>query len=92
MNYQIILDEKKLQDFINWLPELLPHETYYVSLIGRRKYAPEIIDDKVLVKRFTSTKERLANKIRQLEAPMGAYFNSKGMPLPQHALALVGHG
>jgi hypothetical protein len=88
MNYQIILDEQKLQDFIDWLPVLKQHEAYYVSLIGRKKYAPVIGDDKVLIKRFTSDKKRMINKIRQLEAPLGAYLNSKEEPLPQEALAL----
>lgn len=75
MNYKIIHNEEKLQQFIDWLPELLPNEQYYVALLARKKYNPEtgLKADKAQLKRFTSTKERLLHKIRQLEIPAGLY-------------------
>lgn len=75
MNYKIIYNEEKLQQFIDWLPDLLPNEQYYVALLARKKYNPEtgLKADKAQLKRFTSTKERLLQKIKQLELPFGLY-------------------
>jgi len=89
MNYQIIAEEKKLLDFISWLPDLQENEKYYLSLFARKKYSEEQImsNDKTLLKRFTSDKERLVNKIRQLELPMGTWKLKSG-GAPQKSLAL----
>lgn len=89
MNYQIIADKDKLQEFINWLPELEENEKYYVSLFARKKYCKEKImtNDKTQLKRFTSDKKRLALKIRQLELPFGTY-KLKEIDAPQESLAL----
>ncbi len=89
MNYQIIADEKELIKFISWLPELKENEKYYVSLFARKKYCEEEIksNDKTQLKRFTSTKERLLNKIKQLEVPLGTWELKNGVA-PQKSLAL----
>lgn len=96
MNYQIITNKHKLEDFINWLPELQPNEKYYLSLFARKKYVTNDIakyilkpltSDKCQLKRFTSDKARLLSKIKQLEVPLGSYMQGN-LEIPQEALAL----
>lgn len=87
--YQIIKDEKLLLDFINWLPDLQDNETYYCSLFARKKYSDQLIhsNDRTQLKRFTSSKERLFEKISQLELPLGRW-KLKSIEAPQESLVV----
>lgn len=88
-NYKIIYDEEKLLEFINWLPDLKENETFICMLMSRKKYSKELIksNDKSQLSRFTSTKERLLDKIRQLEIPLGRYKIGDNVA-PQESLVL----
>ncbi len=88
--YNIIKDEQALKDFVDWLPELQPDEKYYICLFARNKYCKELTHiktDKAQLKRIVTNKERMINKIRQLEVAYGQY-TQKEMVVPQQALAL----
>lgn len=81
--YQIITDEEKLVEFIDWLPELGVDERFYVSLFSRSKYAKDIVggtqlshirSDKAQMDRFLASKNTLLTKIKGLERKLGTYF------------------
>ncbi len=90
MNYQIIRDKNQLLEFIDWLPELEPHEKFYICLMGRNKYLENrsiLKTDKCAIKRFLADKRYLFDKIRQLEVEVGCY-KFDGKEIPEQALAL----
>lgn len=75
MNYKVIHDIEELKEFVNWLPDLLPHEQYYITLLARRKYNLDcnLVSDKNQLKRVTATKNRIIEKVKQFECAVGAY-------------------
>lgn len=89
MNYKIIQNEKLFREFIEFLPDCKHNEQYYISLLGRNKYLKDRtqLSSKAQLKRLTSSKDYIYQKVKQLEVKTGAY-QDKGNPIPQEALAL----
>jgi len=89
VNYKIILNEDELLNFIDWLPDLMEGECYYLTLFARKKYHKSAMHDKSQCKRVTATsKEWLYKKIRQMELADGVYTNKNGSPVHNDSLAL----
>lgn len=89
-HYKIITDNAKLMDFIAWLPELLPHEVYYLCLFGRHKYDanfPNTRDSGQLARVTARHKAELYEKIWRLETPLGSYSRD-GAVASQECLAV----
>ena len=91
MNYQVVVDEKEFQKFVEWLPSLEKEECHYVALLARNKYIRDLgvgtfNSDKHQCARFITNTERLLLKLRQCETEVGNY-SVKGVEIPQEALA-----
>lgn len=87
--HKIIRDKSRFAHFIEWLPELQHNECYYVCLQARRKYFPSLkSSDHTQLKRFVTTKRNLAEKVAQLECPVGSYRTRNGEIIPDEAIAL----
>lgn len=87
--YKIIADREELQKFINWLSPTKDSEQLYCTLFSRKKWYPDhpaLKSDKTMLSRWTSTKERLINKIEQKETKVGTYLGHNDIPVPQQAL------
>ena len=88
-HHRIIRSTSALNAFIEWLPDLTKHERFYLCLQARKKYMPSLSsNDKTQLKRFVSKKENLLEKIMQLDCPVGAYKTSRGVVIPDDAIAL----
>ncbi len=65
--YQIIKNESLLREFIDRiLPDTEPDECFYIGLLARDKWirgSGAKISSQIQLKRFTSTKDRLVEKI-----------------------------
>ena len=88
-NYKIIHNKEALLQFIDWLPELEDNEKFYLSLFARKKYCPDLIksNDKTQLRRFTSNKARMYDKIKQLELQIGDW-KLKDVSAPQESLVV----
>ena len=59
-------------------------ECYYIALFCRKKYTDKLKSDKLQLKRVTSKKENIFNKIKQMECEIGSYTD-KGIPIGSRA-------
>lgn len=84
--YSIFGDIPEFRKFLNWLPELTETETYYISLLARKKYNAVVSNNNQQLKRNTGNKQSLERKIRQMELVYGAY-QIGDIPIPKDSLA-----
>ena len=88
MVYELIKDEQRLIYFID---NVLPDEGdgFMISLFARKKYdtTGTLKADKSQIKRVTSTKDGIIQKIRQMECKIGSYLYDN-QPVPEESLAL----
>lgn len=94
MNYTVITDEPRLRGFATWLPRPCQGETYYVGVFARGKYARAagigtFSSDKHHCKRFTTSPDRLVEKLRQCETPLGSYVVKNGIAVPPGSHCLL---
>ena len=73
--YRIVRDYKELEKFVDSLPDLGENYKYYISLFARKKYGGTVglTSDKCQLKRCVATKDRIIQKLKQMEIPVGAY-------------------
>jgi hypothetical protein len=89
MKYELIKDREKLEEFVDWLPDLETNEKYFLAMFARKKYVNFInSSDKSQLKRITSNKKDIVSKIEQMECPVGAFKTKEGIPIPTEALVL----
>lgn len=90
MNYQVIVDRRELDDFINnFLPDLYNDEKFYITLFGRKKYTTDerFKADKTQIKRIACNKEFIVDNLLQLEVREGIYKHGD-LEIPQEMLAV----
>lgn len=90
MNYKIITNEDRFREFIDWLPELDKTESIYVALFARGKYDKAFTSsksDSQQLARFLTTKDKIFNRVKQLECEVGTYYKND-IQVPQSVLAL----
>jgi hypothetical protein len=90
-NYEIIRDESALRQYLDLLPEQESGQQFYLTLLARSKYdeTGTVSSDKAQLKRVTATKDRIIEKLRQLEIPLGGYkMGDDRQPVPLSALAI----
>lgn len=92
MNYQIIVDEKALDQFIEFLPDNLSTEVYYICLFGRHKYDPQFPNskDSGQLSRVVARKSEIKEKLRRMEVPIGSYSRDGVVASQQSLAAYIG--
>ena len=89
-NYKLIQDEKELQNFIEFLPELKKNECYFLILLARKKWNKESdIPSTVRLKReVVLDKVHIIRTIQQMECKIGSYTAKENIPIPQENLGI----
>lgn len=86
-HYKIVHDENAIREYLDWIPDLEVNEMLLVTLFSRNKYSEQKIksSDKTQLGRKTTTKERLIQKLHQMELPIGAW-KINGVNAPPESL------
>ncbi len=75
MNYKLIMDEQKLNEFIALLPELKENESYFIILIARRKWnkVAEIPATIKLKRESVLSKSKIIKTIKNWQLELGTF-------------------
>lgn len=89
MNYELVKNRGELEKFIEFLPDCLENEQYYIALFARKKYDSSglLKNDKSQLARKTATKDRIIEKIEQMQVEVGKYTYD-GKSIPQETLSV----
>lgn len=88
---KLINNEIQLLEFIDWLPDLEPHERYFVCVFSRRKYSSDkSIPSQLQLKRIVCRKDQIFRKIKSAEQLTFYYKDKEGNEkvIPQDSLCV----
>lgn len=94
--YQVIYDSEQINQFAELFLPTKDHLVINLSLVARKKYAPELPDQVYILQRVIvgseqdreKAKNNLHRHVMRLETPIGSYVDKNEKAIPNEALAL----
>lgn len=88
MNYKLLHNPDKLQEFVDFLPDTKDNESYFIILLARKKWRPEsVMPSGLKLKREAVPKAKIAQWVNQLQIEEGGY-TFDDLPIHQENLGV----